>query len=219
MINNKYKKWHDNIITNAQSRVLKGYKEVHHILPKSLGGSNDKFNLVELTAREHFLVHLLLCKFTVGQAKSKMFFALNAMMTLNNRGMRKFKYNSKAIEKVRKAHSEYMKINNPSFREDVKTKIGLKSKGRKCISPKYWTGKKLSKEHKENIRKSSIGKNKGKKYYWVKNENISKLIPRNKLQEYIDLGFIKGRINNFVTEEFKAIQSQKKKDYWNRRLA
>lgn len=32
-----------------------GYFEKHHILPKSLGGTNDKENLVKLTAREHFI--------------------------------------------------------------------------------------------------------------------------------------------------------------------
>jgi hypothetical protein len=37
-IENKYKVWHDNIIANGKKRKLIGYKEVHHILPKSLGG-------------------------------------------------------------------------------------------------------------------------------------------------------------------------------------
>lgn len=39
-----------------------GYSEKHHIVPKCLGGSDDKFNLVVLTAREHFLAHYLLTK-------------------------------------------------------------------------------------------------------------------------------------------------------------
>ena len=39
-----------------------GYTEVHHILPRSLGGGDDKENLVRLTAREHFICHYLLTK-------------------------------------------------------------------------------------------------------------------------------------------------------------
>ena len=39
-----------------------GRLEVHHIVPKCLGGSNKKENLVELTAREHFICHRLLCE-------------------------------------------------------------------------------------------------------------------------------------------------------------
>lgn len=38
------------------------YTENHHIIPKCFGGTNEKDNLVRLTAREHFLVHRLLAK-------------------------------------------------------------------------------------------------------------------------------------------------------------
>lgn len=39
------------------------YYENHHIFPSSLGGSNNKDNKVLLTAREHFVAHLLLWKY------------------------------------------------------------------------------------------------------------------------------------------------------------
>lgn len=74
-INNKYTNWYYNIINNAKNRVLTGYFETHHIIPKSLGGSDDKLNLVELTAREHFIVHKLLVKMTTGKSKQKMSYA------------------------------------------------------------------------------------------------------------------------------------------------
>lgn len=44
------------------SRNLIGYKERHHVIPKCMGGLNIKENLVNLTAREHFLAHRLLTK-------------------------------------------------------------------------------------------------------------------------------------------------------------
>ncbi len=48
------------------------YYEAHHILPRALGGGNSKENLVLLTAREHFLAHYLLTKFTEGRALHSM---------------------------------------------------------------------------------------------------------------------------------------------------
>ena len=58
-LHNKYTITYYNIIAQAQSRTLDCYTENHHIIPKSLGGSNDSDNLVALTAREHFLCHWL----------------------------------------------------------------------------------------------------------------------------------------------------------------
>lgn len=55
-----YKKIHDSIIERAKNRKIEGYTEKHHIIPKCMGGSNEAENLVELTAREHFIVHKLL---------------------------------------------------------------------------------------------------------------------------------------------------------------
>ena len=39
-----------------------GYFEKHHILPKSLNGNNSKENLINLTAREHYIAHLILVR-------------------------------------------------------------------------------------------------------------------------------------------------------------
>jgi hypothetical protein len=58
-----YQKVYDDLIAKCQARQsIDGYKERHHIIPKSLGGSNDPSNLVDLTAREHFVAHFLLAK-------------------------------------------------------------------------------------------------------------------------------------------------------------
>ena len=61
-IQNKYTKVYYNIVDRARLRNLIGYSENHHIVPRCLGGSNNSDNLVRLTAREHFLCHLLLTK-------------------------------------------------------------------------------------------------------------------------------------------------------------
>jgi hypothetical protein len=61
----KYTKIYYNIINRALSRPITGYTEKHHIVPRSLNGSNKKDNLVHLTAKEHRLCHLLLTKMVI----------------------------------------------------------------------------------------------------------------------------------------------------------
>jgi hypothetical protein len=78
LLKNKYTKWYFQIITRARKRDLLEIKntEVHHIIPRSLGGDNKKLNLVRLTLREHYLCHLLLTKMLMGESKYKMAWAL-----------------------------------------------------------------------------------------------------------------------------------------------
>ncbi len=39
---------------------MKPYREKHHIIPKCLGGTDDSWNIVELTYEEHIEAHLIL---------------------------------------------------------------------------------------------------------------------------------------------------------------
>lgn len=64
-----YTKIYNSIIERAQNRKLEGYSEKHHIMPKCIGGQDVKENIVELTAREHFLCHRLLCEIHPNQEK------------------------------------------------------------------------------------------------------------------------------------------------------
>ena len=58
-----YQKIYDNLIYSAAEHPkLDDYKELHHIIPKCLGGTNEKSNLILLTARQHYLAHWLLYK-------------------------------------------------------------------------------------------------------------------------------------------------------------
>ena len=57
-----YQNIYNNIINTRKQKTFNGYTEKHHIIPKSLGGGDNKDNLVELSAREHFICHLLLTK-------------------------------------------------------------------------------------------------------------------------------------------------------------
>jgi hypothetical protein len=96
---NKYKKWYDAIIKKAQNKVTEEYTELHHILPRSLGGSNNDENLVSLTIREHFICHILLTKFTSGEDRNKMLYAVILMKGGNDKQPRYI--NSRLYESVK----------------------------------------------------------------------------------------------------------------------
>lgn len=114
MLTNKYSRWYDSLIYRAQLRirVTGEYYERHHILPRCLGGSNEKKNLCSLTAREHFICHWLLTKFTVGQARHKMIFAWHRLANGNSK-QKSIKVTSRVYAYLKKefskAISEYHK--------------------------------------------------------------------------------------------------------------
>ena len=56
-----YEEFINNILeTRGRNGCGEEYHETHHIVPKCMGGSNDKENLIDLFAREHFEAHRLL---------------------------------------------------------------------------------------------------------------------------------------------------------------
>ena len=56
-----YNEFIQNILdTRGRFNCGEEYHETHHILPRCLGGTNDKDNLIDLFAREHFIAHKLL---------------------------------------------------------------------------------------------------------------------------------------------------------------
>jgi hypothetical protein len=108
-LQNKYTRIYFSIIDDAKNRILDGYQERHHIIPQSLGGSNDKDNIVSLTAREHFICHLLLTKMVEGKSKSKMYQASWMMASTVGRGQNRYKVNNRTYEFLRLKMSEVKK--------------------------------------------------------------------------------------------------------------
>ena len=105
---NKYTNLYNKLIERAVERNWKkaSGRERHHIIPQSLGGSNDKSNLTYLSAREHFICHWLLIKMTEGEARSKMLYALMGMRAMSDVHQRySSSVTSRVYEKYRIEHA------------------------------------------------------------------------------------------------------------------
>ena len=57
-----YTAHYNRLIERARYRVIEGYSERHHVLPRCMGGGNEPWNIVSLTAEEHYVSHQLLVK-------------------------------------------------------------------------------------------------------------------------------------------------------------
>ena len=154
---NKYNHWYNTIIDKAKNRNIEGYKENHHIIPRSLGGADTKDNLVDLTAREHFICHWLLVKMHTGESKSKMMYALNGMKRTNKEQERyETAITSRVYQKLKeefgKIHSQTMKGRTP-WNKGVPITEEQREKNRQSA-----LGKKQSEKTKQKIREAQLGK-------------------------------------------------------------
>ena len=143
-----YKKHHDNIITRAKTRSLDGYKEIHHIVPKCMGGNNSIDNLVELTAEEHFVIHQLLVK--MFPENTGLVYGLHMLCTSNNEQIR----NNKRFGWIRRLHSTTR--TGMCHSEETKIKIGNANRGRES----QYKGIPRSDETKAKVSASTLGKKK-----------------------------------------------------------
>ena len=151
-LDNKYTIVYNSIINRAKARVLDGYGENHHIIPKCLGGEDSKENLVRLTAREHFICHRLLVKMVDGKAVFQMMKAVH-IMTMQNKYQIRHKVNSRIFEKIKIDASKAMSVltkGKPKHSEESKKKQAEYRKGK----PSTFKGKTHSESSKKLLSKS-----------------------------------------------------------------
>lgn len=141
-----YRKAYMKIINyaKAQNRSKKNgnYYEKHHILPKSIYPlwKNRKSNLVLLTAREHFFVHLLLVKIFKNDKEKyrKMVYAVSKFTTNPHND---YKISSREYERLKKdlaiATSIQFKGRKQS-KEWVKKRMAS-TKKTKSLKPQKWS--------------------------------------------------------------------------------
>lgn len=117
-LDNKYTKIYYQMMDKALLREQpEEYSEKHHIVPKSLGGSDDEDNLVYLLPREHYVAHTLLTKMLVGKDKRKMTFALHTFFHFNKQ--RKLDFTSRQYEYHREQFAVACKGRVPHTKPNV----------------------------------------------------------------------------------------------------
>ena len=170
-IENKYTKWYYSIIENAKNRIINEYTEKHHIIPKSLNGNNSKDNLVKLTAREHFICHMLLAKMTSGEEKIKMSYAIWRLCNSNN-----YSINSHTYKILRENHAKILSekktgIKRKPFSDQTRKNMSDAHKGiKKTFTPEGEEARRLG--GKKNAGREPWNKDKSNPY---SDETLKKL--------------------------------------------
>lgn len=153
--------------------------EKHHIIPRCLGGTNDKENLVFLTPREHGIAHLLLSRIYENNNKlSLTVFLMFGQKKITSTRLYS-EYREKAIKmnlgennpmygkRISDSHKRIISESNKYKRSDeTRRKMSISQRGKKA---KPETKEKLSRshlglkihteEHKLNLRNRWLGEN------------------------------------------------------------
>lgn len=147
-LQNKYTNTYFRIINNARNRIeFDSYTENHHIIPRSLCGSDSNENLVRLSAREHLICHLLLIRMVEGVYREKMIFAANMMCNASSSKHLGQRIKSRQYSLIK---SELSKIQRERMLNS--------SPERKAKFSKHMLGKHHSDETKDKIRVGNTNK-------------------------------------------------------------
>lgn len=168
-LTNKYSNTYYSIINAARARdSVACYTELHHIIPKSIGGNNSKDNLVLLTGREHFVCHMLLIRMTTGIEKCRMIFAARMMLSSGKNQIGRYTPSSHTYQHLKemaaKARSIIQTGTKQSPESNEKRRAALIGKKRGPVSPETVTRMSLAKKGKPSGKKGKPSGTKGKTY-------------------------------------------------------
>lgn len=149
-------------IGSLRGQSVDGYAEVHHIVPRSLGGSDDADNLIRLTAQQHYVAHWILAR-ALGGSAARAFFM---MSNFGKYG----KVNSTTYAIARQEYAEQVSKqlkecpNVPLFTDAHREKLRQAKLGRKLTEEtrrkvgEAQRGRKLSEETRKRISDAKKGK-------------------------------------------------------------
>lgn len=155
-----YLKIYESLIASAIKRpLIQGYTEKHHILPKSMGGNDSIDNLVTLTAREHFIAHLLLARIFKNR---EMWSAAYMMASTSLTNSDRHRCSSHLYELLRKQASVYNSgENSPNWgikrSEETRLKMSISKMG--IRNPMYGIPQCLEHSHKISLGVTEAFKN------------------------------------------------------------
>lgn len=137
-----YNEFINNILeTRGRFACGEEYHERHHIVPKCMGGTNEKENLIDLFAREHFEAHRMLA--LENPEHKGLVYAWWNMAHMNQANQRDYEITAEEYEEAR---IKFSNIHSEAI------------KGKYSGENSYMYGKHLSDETKEKLRQQRIGK-------------------------------------------------------------
>ena len=107
-----YEEFIQNILdTRGRFACGEKYHEQHHIMPKCLGGTDNKDNLIDLYAQEHFIAHKLLSQ--ENPDNDKLAYAFWMMSHIKDENQQRYEVTPEEYEEAKVAfsviHSKRMK--------------------------------------------------------------------------------------------------------------
>jgi hypothetical protein len=181
-----YQLHYDLLISSRKNRLLEEgvYYEKHHIIPKSMGGSNDPDNIIKLTLREHFIAHLLLWRIHRNRQMASAFVYMTGNMRKQN-----YVISSRMYEEVKLAasfsakerltgipkteeHKRNMALARERMSDEDKNKISKKISDALKGRPSKLKGRPMQDESKTKISNALKGKYLGKET-WMKGKKHS----------------------------------------------
>lgn len=158
-------------------KTVEGYKEIHHIIPRCMNGTDDPSNLVELTAKEHFIAHLLLTEVYPKSQKLKYALWMMASMQAAHQNRYRVSANLYSIikEQIAKKSIEHKKKISESLKKAYQENRRTTNAGKKM--PKEF-GEKISK-----AKKGMVGTNKGVAMSEEQKRKISETLKGHKLSD------------------------------------
>ncbi len=179
-----YEKIYNHIVESSKGKNRKRgkqeYFENHHITPRCMGGSNEKENLVLLTAKEHFLCHRLLCE--IYPETKELQFAFWAMCNQRGKkGQRTYTVSARTYERMKERVSE--------MRRKRKT---IPCRGCKKGFERIYSWIREKNYCSRECYISSNGVTVGEVHIYK--GALRKFIPKSKLNRYITKGWTEGRL-------------------------
>ena len=140
------------LVQTATTQLLpiEVYTEKHHILPESMGGSNNKENIVIFTARQHFLAHWMLWKAYENKDMTHAFWGMCNQKNPHQQN-RYNKINSKTYEILKVQRSKLVKQSNSDRWKNPEWAAMMREKLSKAAS---------TPEERERRRLNSLNTNK-----------------------------------------------------------
>lgn len=201
---NKYFSWYASIISKAIDRPLEPtlYYEKHHIIPESFfierkrkgpkgiiaGNANEITNIVSLSAREHFICHMLLAKMDLPKILNQK--ASHSLASfLRSKPYQERNYTAAQYEMAKLTFS----------------KIRKQSTGKYKHPPEVIAKLKLPRNNGASYKHITPPSQKGKIY--INNSIKECRIDPNDLPYYESLGFIQGKLKSYCPAHDKWIDN------------